>query len=136
MRSYPTGSAEEKRTLNRNTSEPYPSFLRDGYSALVEATTGAMFWLRSWRRPPGAASAWLVWPSRDAPPSLGERAHPLRALWRGGDGVRRGRGEVEELWRERRDELVEDRLQRHQGGGPPLVVHDGDMPGGAAKHLV
>src|SRR4029453_18940458 len=71
-----------------------------------------------------------------APRRFGERDHPLRALWRGGDGMRRGRGEVQELLRECRDELVEDRLHRHQGGGPPLLVHHGDMAVGVAIHLL
>jgi hypothetical protein len=75
-------------------------------------------------------------PQRATLPRLGERAHPLCALRRGGDGVRRGRREVEELVRERRDERVDNRLERHQGGGPPLLVHDGDMPVRAAQHLV
>ena len=46
------------------------------------------------------------------------------------------RGEVQELVRERRDERVDDRLQRHEGGGPPLLVYDGDMPVRATQHLV
>ena len=75
-------------------------------------------------------------PACDAPLRLGEPRHPLRPLRCGGDGVRRRRGEVEELLRERRDELIDDRLQRHEGRGPPLLVHDGDMPVGAAQHLV
>ena len=77
-----------------------------------------------------------VLPGARRAPSLGEHAHPLRTLRRGGNGMRWRRREVEELVREGRDELVEDRLQRHQGGGPPLLVHDGDMPVRAAQHLV
>ena len=50
--------------------------------------------------------------------------------------MRRGRREVQELLRKRRDELVDDRLHRDQGGGPPLLVHHGDMPVGTAMHLV
>ena len=69
-------------------------------------------------------------------PSLGCRDRSLRTLRRWGNGVRRRRGEVEELLRERRDEGVDDRLHRHQAGGPPLLVHHGDMPVGAAMHLV
>src|SRR4029077_15639104 len=60
----------------------------------------------------------------------------LRALRRWGDGVRRGRREVQELLRERRDEVVDDRLHPHQRGRPPLLINDGDMPIGAAIHLV
>jgi hypothetical protein len=70
------------------------------------------------------------------PRGPGDGIHPLRALRGGGDGVRRGRGEVAELVRERRDELIDDHLQRHQRGGPPLLVHDGDMSVRAAQHLV
>jgi hypothetical protein len=77
-----------------------------------------------------------VLPGARRSPSPGERAHPLRALRRGGNGVRWRRGEVEELVRERHDERVDDRLQRHEGGGPPLLIHDGDMPVRAAQHLV
>ena len=75
-------------------------------------------------------------PRRATLPRLGARAHPLRALRRGGDGVRGRRGEIEELVRERRDERIDDRLQRHEGRGPPLLVHDGDMPVRAAQHLL
>jgi len=75
-------------------------------------------------------------PARHAPLRLEAQGHPLRPLRCGGDGVRGRRGEVEELVREHRDERVDDRLQRHQGSGPPLLIHDGDMPVGAAQHLV
>ena len=50
--------------------------------------------------------------------------------------MRGRRGEIEEIMRERRDELIDDRLQRHEGGGPPLLVYDGDMPVRATQHLV
>jgi hypothetical protein len=69
-------------------------------------------------------------------PRLGCRACTLRALRCWGDGVCWGRGEIEELLRQRGHEVVDDRLHRHESGRPPLLVHDGDMPVGAAIHLV
>jgi len=46
------------------------------------------------------------------------------------------RGEVQELLGKRRDKFVNDLLHRHQGRGPPLLVHHGDMAGGAVMHLI
>ena len=50
--------------------------------------------------------------------------------------MRRGRRQIQELLRECRDELVDDRLHRHQRGGAPLLVHHRDMPVGTTLHLV
>jgi hypothetical protein len=69
-------------------------------------------------------------------PHLGARDPALRALGCGGDGMRRRRGEVQEILGERRDNLVHDLLHRHQGRGLPLLVHHGDMAEGAVMHLV
>jgi gentisate 1,2-dioxygenase len=89
-----------------------------------------------WRRHVNLETATnaVIKANRCALPSVSDSS--LGALRRWGDGVRRGRREVEELLRERHDEVVDDRLHRHQSGRPPLRINDGDMPVGAATHLV
>ena len=118
------------RGMHRGLGVVVPLFLALAYEHTYD---GHVFGLLLARRTTGRLPPS---PARHAPLRLEVHGHPLRPLRGGGDGVRGRRGEVEELMRERRDELIDNHLQRHQGSGPPLRVHDGDMPVRTAQHLL